>query len=218
MLKKAVIVGASGLIGGELLNILLQNTDYQEVISISRKELPINHTKLVQLVISFDELDKWSASINGHVLFCCLGTTAKKTPDLIEYRKIDHDHPVKLAQLAHLNGIKQYHLVSALGANANSAGFYLKTKGETERDIEKIPFKTVQIYQPSLLTGNRQEKRLMERIAIAAMKVIDPLLIGGLSKYRSIPAITVARAMFKQSLKNEVGIFIHPSDKIKQLA
>lgn len=218
MLKKAVLVGASGLIGGELLNILLQKTEYQEVLVLVRKELPLSNPKLLQLIIDFDDLDKWEESINGHALFCCLGTTLKKTPDLKEYRKIDHDYPLKLAQIALKNNIKQYHLVSSIGANVKASGFYLRTKGETEQDIEKVNLKTLHIYQPSALSGKRKENRLMERIALAVMKVIDPLMIGGLKKYRSIPASVVARAMFKQSIKNEVGIFIHPSDKIKQLA
>jgi uncharacterized protein YbjT (DUF2867 family) len=218
MSKKAIIVGASGLIGGELLNILLQHPDYNEVLILVRKELPINNSKLLQLIIDFDDLDKWDSSINGHALFCCLGTTLKKTPDLNEYRKIDHDYPLKLAQLACKNNIKQYHLVSAIGANSKSSSFYTRLKGETEHDIEKVHLKTLHIYQPSILTGDRKENRLMERIAISVLKVINPLLIGGLGKYKSIAAAVVASAMYKQSIKNEVGIFIHPSDKIKQLA
>lgn len=218
MSKKAVIVGANGLIGSELLDILLQSTDYHEVVILVRKEVDLSHPKLVQLIIKFDELDKWADAINGHVVFCCLGTTLKKTPDLNEYRKIDHDYPLKLAQIAYHNKVRHYHLVSAIGANAKSSSFYTSLKGQTEIDIEQVDLKTLHIYQPSLLTGNRQEKRTMEAIATMVMKVIDPLLIGSLKKYRSIPAQTVARAMFKQSLNNEVGIFIHPSDKIKQLA
>lgn len=218
MLKKAIVVGASGLIGSKLVDILLQRAAYTEVLILVRKELAISHPKLVQLVIDFDNLDEHASAITGQAVFCCLGTTKAKTPDLKDYRKIDHDYPVKLAQMAFKNGVKQYHLVSAVGANAKSLSYYTKIKGETERDIEKIGFKTLHIYQPSLLTGNRKEKRALEKIAIAVMKVINPLLINGLQKYKSIAAATVALAMYKQSIKNEVGIFIHPSNKIKQLA
>ena len=218
MLKKAIVAGASGLIGGELLKVLLSSSDYEEVLILVRKELPVTHPKLVQLVINFDELNKWKQSITGNALFCCLGTTMAKTPNKTVYRKIDHDYPIELAQIAKQNGIKQYHLVSALGADSNSSSFYTKLKGETEADIEKIGLSTLHIYRPSLLTGNRNETRILERAATLLMKVIDPLLVGGLKKYKSIPAATVARAMFKQSLKNEVGTYIHPSDKIKQLA
>jgi uncharacterized protein YbjT (DUF2867 family) len=218
MSKKAIIAGASGLIGSKLLNILLSQHTYDEILVLVRKELPIEHQKLVQLVIDFDELDKHAATINGHALFCCLGSTKKKTPDMAEYRKIDHDYPVKLAQLAKQNGVEHYHLVSAIGANSKSSNFYTKMKGETEDDTRQVGIKCLHIYEPSVLTGGREESRPMEKLAIGLMKMIDPLLIGGLKKYRSIPAETVAMAMFNESLKNEAGVFIHPSDKIKQLA
>jgi uncharacterized protein YbjT (DUF2867 family) len=109
-------------------------------------------------------------------------------------------------------------LVSAIGANSNSSNFYTKTKGETEEAIKETGLKSIHIYQPSLLTGDRKEHRLIEKIAAVLMKVIDPLLLGGLKKYRSIPAETVAVAMYKQSLNKEEGVFVYPSDKIKLLA
>ena len=218
MPNKAVIAGASGLIGSSLLNILLDAQQYDEVLVLVRRELPVQHKKLVQLVIDFDKLDDHKAAITGHALFCCLGSTQKKTPDLAEYRKVDHDYPLQLAQLAKQNGVRQYHLVSALGANARSSNFYLKMKGETEEDIQKVGVERLDIYQPSFLTGHRTEHRPKERFVGSLFKFIDLLLVGGLRKYRSISAETVARAMFKQSLKTEEGIFVHSSDKIKLLA
>ncbi len=217
MANKAIVVGASGLIGSELLKILLQQPHYDEVLILVRKSIAVNHPKLVQLIIDFDNLDKFADSITGDALFCCLGSTRKKTPDINAYYKIDHDYPVKLAQIALNNNIPQYHLVSALGASSKGANFYTKLKGETEEDIKNIHLKTLHIYQPSLLTGNRKEYRFFERISISLMRIIDPLLLGKLKKYRSIPAATVASAMFKQSIHNQEGIFIHPSDKITEL-
>jgi uncharacterized protein YbjT (DUF2867 family) len=216
--NKAIIAGASGLIGSKLLNILLQQPGYDEVLALVRKELPVKHKRLVQLVIDFEKLDEYSKAITGHAVFCCLGSTKKKTPDLSVYRKIDHDYPLQLAQLAKQNGVGQYHLVSSLGADSTSSAYYTKMKGETEDDIQKVGIKSLHIYRPSILTGDRNEYRPMERLATALMKVIDPLLIGSWKKYRSIPAETVAMAMYKQSLLNEDGVFIHPSDKIKLLA
>jgi uncharacterized protein YbjT (DUF2867 family) len=218
MPNKAVIAGASGLIGSSLLNILLDAQQYNEVLVLVRKELPVQHKKLVQLVIDFDKLDDHKAAITGYAVFCCLGSTKKKTPDLNEYRKVDHDYPLQLAQLAKQNGVRQYHLVSALGANSRASNFYLKMKGETEDAIQKVGVRSLNIYQPSFLTGNRKESRTGERFMIGLMKLINPILPGGLRKYRSIPAETVAHAMYKQSLKTEEGIFVHPSDKIKLLA
>jgi uncharacterized protein YbjT (DUF2867 family) len=218
MPNKAVIAGASGLIGSYLLNILLEAHQYDEVLILVRKELPAQHKKLVQLVIDFDKLEEHKAAITGHALFCCLGSTKNKTPDLNVYRKIDHDYPLALAEMAKQNGMRHYHLVSALGANAKSSNFYTKMKGETEEAIQKVGIKCLYIYEPSILTGDRRESRPMERFAIGFMKLIDPLLVGGWKKYRSISAETVAKAMFNQSLKTEEGIFVHLSDKIKLLA
>jgi len=218
MSNKVVIAGASGLIGSKLLNILLQAPNYNEVLILVRKELPINHKKLVQLVIDFDKLEEHAAAITGHAVFCCLGSTKKKTPDLAIYRKIDYDYPLKMAQLAKQNSVEQYHLVSAIGANSRSSNFYTKMKGEVEEAIEKVALKCLHIYQPSVLTGGRKESRPMERFIIGLMKVVDPLLAGGLKKYRSISAGTVARAMFNESIKKQEGVFVHSSDKIKLLA
>jgi uncharacterized protein YbjT (DUF2867 family) len=218
MSNKAVIAGASGLIGSKLLDILLKEDYYDEVLVLVRKELPLSHKKLVQLVIDFDRLEQHTTAITGRAIFCCLGSTKKKTPDLVEYRKIDVDYPLKLAQLAKLNGVKQYHLVSSLGANSKSSAFYTKIKGEVEEAIQKVGLKCLHIYEPSILTGDRNESRPMEQFTNILMPFIDLFLIGGLKKYKSIPAETVARAMFNQSLKNEEGIFVHPSDKIKLLA
>jgi uncharacterized protein YbjT (DUF2867 family) len=218
MANKAIIAGSTGLIGSKLLQILLRETFYDEVLILVRKKIDIQHKKLTQLVVDFDQLDTYAHAITGHALFCCLGSTKAKTPDLKVYHKIDHDYPLQLAQLAHKNGVKQYHLVSAIGANASSGNFYTKVKGETEDDIKKVGINSTYIYRPSLLTGDRQEKRLMEKIAGGLAKVIDPLLMGSLKKYRSIPAETVALAMYKQSTKNEVGAFVYPSNVIKQLS
>ncbi|RCH55053.1 nucleoside-diphosphate sugar epimerase [Mucilaginibacter hurinus] len=218
MAYKAIIAGASGLIGSKLVQLLLNNQEYNEVVILVRNLLPITHPKLLQVVTRFEELDNYANIIEGHALFCCLGTTKAKTPDKNIYRMIDHDYPVKLAQLAAQNGVNQYHLVSAIGANAGSSQFYLRTKGETELDVIKSGMRRIDIYQPSFLTGRENETRLGEIIAGPVFSVLDPLLLGGLKKYRSIPAFTVAKAMVNQSLKLHEGVFTYPSDKIKLLA
>ena len=218
MANKAIIAGASGLIGSNLLQILLHRDYYDEVVILVRKLLPVQHIKLTQIKVDFGHLQDHAGSITGHAVFCCLGSTQKKTPDLAVYRRVDHDYPLSLAQFALKNGVEQYHLVSALGANAGASNFYTKMKGETENDIKNIGLPCLHIYRPALLTGLRSEFRLAERIFTPIMKVIDPLLIGGLKKYRSIPASVVASAMYNQSINNECGVFIHPSDEIKQLS
>jgi uncharacterized protein YbjT (DUF2867 family) len=218
MAHRAVIVGASGLIGRNLVNTLLLGHDYSEVISISRKKLPVHSGKLKQVIAEFDNVDEYEEYITGHALFCCLGSTSSKTPDKKEYYKIDHDHPVKLAEIAKKNGVEQYHLVSSIGADPNSANFYLKMKGETEEDIKKVGLKALCIYRPSFLVGERTESRQMERFAIKFMLLISPLLVGPLRKYRAIHAKAVAKAMYKTSLKPREGVYIYSSEQIKRRA
>lgn len=218
MAYKAVLAGATGLIGSELLNMLLAAPDYDQILVVARKSTGITHPKLKELLIDFDKLDDYTGEIIGHAIFCCLGTTRKKTPDMEHYRKIDHGYPVKLAQLGAQNGVEQYHLVSSLGANSKASSFYLRFKGETEEDVKQSGIKSVHIYQPSFITGDRKEFRLAEKILVGLSFVLDPLLWGSLKKYRSIPAKTIARAMFNQSVKNTEGVFTYPSDKIKELA
>ena len=217
MAHKAVIAGASGLIGSNLLNILLNAPEYAEVLVVTRRELPVQHKKLVQLVINFEDLNKHTAAINGHAVFSCLGTTKNQTPNDNEYRKIDHDYPLQLAQIAKKNGVEQFHLVSSIGANKKSSSSYLKLKGELEADLQKLDIKTLHIYQPSMLTGTRERNHLLEKIAGVLFKILNPILIGGLKKYKSIKGSIVALAMYKKSLNHAVGTFIHTTDKIKQI-
>lgn len=218
MSKTAIIMGASGLIGSKLLSILLNAKEYERVISIGRKKLKKNHKKLEQFVVDFDDVKTYTEHVKGDVTFCCLGTTKKQTPNIEEYYKIDHDYPVNIAVAAAKNSVTQYHFVSAIGANANSGNFYLKTKGQTEKDITKHSLSCVQIYQPSLLTGRSKNQRLGEQLGAAIMWMVNPLLIGKLKKYRSIPAQKVAMAMFKQSLLNKEGVFTYTSDQIQNIA
>lgn len=213
-MKKVIIAGASGLIGSYLLRFLLEENSIGEVTALVRKPLDISHKNLVQRQISFDKPESFKEFITGDVLFCCLGSTRKKTPDQRDYRKVDYDYPLALAQLASQNQVQQFHIVSALGANPHSVNFYSRLKGEVERDIKVLNFRSIHIYKPSLLEGPRQEKRPLEKVAMKLMKIINPLLRGNLTKYRSIKAEIVALAMYKQSLKNSEGVFIYPSDKI----
>src|SRR5690606_32706772 len=215
---EAILLGASGLIGGELLNLLLADSNYSKVTIIVRKEFPIKNDKLQQIIADFSTIEAHKDSLNADVVFSCLGSTKKKTPDLKKYYEVDHDYPLLVAKLVKDQGVNSFHVVSSLGANSSSSNFYTKMKGETEDDLKKVGFKSLHIYRPSLLTGERNEKRLLENIGESVMKVINPLLLGSIKKYRSISGKTVASAMHKQSLNNNTGDFIYPSDKIKELA
>lgn len=217
MTKKAILLGASGLIGKSLLTQLLDSPGYSEVLAIGRRTLNIEHPKLKELIVDFDRIDQYSSDIRGDVVFCCLGTTNSKTPDKVQYKKIDYQYPLDIGSIAQNNGATAYHLVSSMGADVNSSLFYPKTKGEVERDLKAIPFKSVYIYRPSLLDGNRDEKRTAEKLMIGLMRFLNPLLFGGLKKYRSIKIETVASAMLKASLTDKKGVFIYSSDQIEAL-
>jgi uncharacterized protein YbjT (DUF2867 family) len=218
MAYKAIIVGASGLIGSSLLTILLNEPAYAEVVVLNRKKTGITHPKLTEVLVNFDTLDDFAEEINGHALFCCIGTTKNKTPDLKEYYKIEHNYPQQLGQLALKNGVKQYHYVSSIGANKDSSAYYTKFKGQTEYDLQQLNLPALHIYRPSILAGERKEHRPMEKFVNGLMYLINPLLIGSLKKYRSIPAKTVALAMYNQSINNDEGVFIYASDQIKKIA
>jgi uncharacterized protein YbjT (DUF2867 family) len=189
-----------------------------EVTALVRRPFEVSHPKLKQLIIDFETLDNYKKDLSGDVIYCCLGSTIKKTPDLTDYRKVDHDYPLALGKIAVDNSIAQYHLVSALGADQSSKIFYTRLKGETERDLKDLKIKSLHIYQPALLTGNRMEHRKFEKFYIGAMKLLNPLLMGGIKKYRSIEARTVAQTMINQTFKNLEGVNIYPSNIIEQLA
>jgi len=216
--KKAILAGATGAIGSSLLQQLLADRNYSEVMVLVRKKLELKNPKLKQIILDFDKLKDFSHEITGDVVFCCLGTTAKQTPDKNEYRKIDYQYPLDIAWIAQVNGAESYHLISAMGANKNSAIFYNKTKGEVEHDLKAVPFKSIHIYQPSLLDSSRTDKRFGEGLMNKIMHVINPLLVGGLRKYRSIKVENVAKAMLNQSLEDKKGVFTYESDKIQELS
>ncbi|MBB5622403.1 uncharacterized protein YbjT (DUF2867 family) [Pedobacter cryoconitis] len=215
---KAILVGASGSIGRSLLQDLLNDTHYTDVLVLVRKKLTVQHPKLNQLVIDFSRLSDYAAEIKGNAVFCCLGTTKSQTPDQQQYRQIDYQYPLDIAWMAHTNGAESYHLVSAMGADKNSSFFYNRTKGEVERDLKVVPFKSIHIYRPSLLDGERSQKRFGESIMNKLMHFINPLLVGKWRKYRSIKVTAVAKVMLAQSLNEQKGIFIHPSDQIQALS
>ena len=217
MKTSAIVLGASGLIGSHLLSLLLKEPRFDSIKVIVRKLLPFQHPKLIQIIADFEHLELKKEEIKADIIFCCLGSTQKKTPDLDLYKKIDHDYPLYFAREGLKNGLSQFHLVSALGANSKSTNFYTKMKGETEEDLKKLSIPSLHLYQPSFLQGDRNENRPLEKLTLVLMKVIDPLLIGSLKKYRSIAAEDVAKAMINESIKNKKGIFVHQSDQIKEL-
>jgi|SRR5690606_18823502 len=215
--KSALVFGATGLIGRQLLHMLLDSPEYDRVTAVTRRVTGVEHPKLVSLIADLQSLSNISAQLVATDVFCCLGTTRKKTPDLQDYYRVDHDYPVKAATFAKENGAKSFLFVSAIGANAGSSNFYLRMKGETERDLAAVGFEKLLIFRPSLLTGQRKEVRWMEKLSEGLFSVVNPLLVGRWSRYRSIPATTVAHAMYRVAQKDIYGTHIYYGNEMRNI-
>lgn len=210
MTRNAVLIGASGLIGSQLLPLLLDSDAYQKVVLLVRKPLPIQHPKLTVCVVDFGNRSQLKEALpDNPVIFCCVGTTRKKVKgNKPAYRKVDHDIPVNIGQLAFEKGAPAYLLVSAVGADANSSNFYLQLKGETEAAIGKLSIPSVYIFRPSLLLGRRNESRPGEYIAQKLMPSLSFLFNGKYSKYKPITASQVANAMLHASIQEAPGVSV----------
>jgi uncharacterized protein YbjT (DUF2867 family) len=209
-MKKAILFGASGFIGSCLLPDLLDNKNYEQVTVVVRKTLGLNHPNLKELIGDYHTLPMLKDKIDADEIFITLGTTRAKTPDRDQYYQVDHDYPVEAAKIAKEAGAKSVFVVTAVGANANSGVFYIRTKGETERDIISLNFEHTCIFRPSMIMGNRKESRKFEKILINVWAFINPLLIGkSLKKYRGITGEDIAKAMMNtaKNQKEKVKIF-----------
>jgi uncharacterized protein YbjT (DUF2867 family) len=194
-MKKAIVFGATGFIGSHLLRELLDNPDYERVIAVVRKPLAISHAKLTTLIGDLASLPALKSQLVADEIFIALGTTRKHTPDEAEYYKIDHDYPLLAADIAKANGARSVFLVTAVGANAGSSLFYVRTKGEVERDILALDFDHTHIFRPSMIMGQRDEERRGERLFVAVWGVLNPLLVGPADRYRGLTGEEIARAM-----------------------
>lgn len=214
--KTAIILGASGLTGQELLRKLIIDERYQTIKLFSRKKTENTSSKVIEIVGNLLTLENFKEDFNADEVFVCIGTTAKKTPDKIMYKNIDFGIPASASKLAKENHIPTFIVVSAMGANAKSSVFYNKTKGEMEQAVLSEKIKHTYILRPSIIGGNRNENRPMEKIGIAIFKLLQPLMVGKLKKYRIIEAENISKAMIY--LANEKpGLQIIESDKIQEL-
>lgn len=211
MPKKAIIAGATGLIGKQLLTQLTHSDIYDQITVLSRREVKSENAKVKIEIVDFDKLDVLSDYWKADDVFCCLGTTMKKAGSKDAFRKVDFEYPMEIARCAKKNGATSYHLISALGADSKSGVFYNQVKGEAEQAIKKVGFTCYHIYRPSLLFGNREEFRLGEKIGIHIFKFFNFLMIGPLKKYKGIQSFKVAHSMFTEAKKCEPGYFIHES-------
>lgn len=215
--KTAIILGATGLTGGLLLKKLLADDRYRKIKIFSRNRTKIEHEKIEEYLIDLFELEKVEGLFVADEVFCCIGSTQKKTPDKDIYRKVDFGIPATAAKLARKNNIQTFQVISALGADENSNIFYNQVKGEMEGAVLEQNIPNTYILQPSLIGGQREESRPMEFIFKKIMNIGDHLLVGGLKKYRSIEPETIANAMIYLA-NNDYKSGRIESPKIKEIA
>lgn len=216
MPKTAIILGASGLTGSILLEKLVNDDRYDCIKLFGRSRLDVDYPKLEQHVVDLFDLAEHAQEFQGDEVYCCIGTTKKKTPDQDQYRKIDFGIPEAAVKLCAQNGISTFSAISSVGANPTSSNFYLKTKGEMEQAVLDQGIKHTYLLRPSLIVGNRGEKRSGEKFSIIMMGLFNPLLFGGLKKYRSIKAETIVDAMIHLA-NSDSDQKIYESDEIQGL-
>ncbi len=213
--RNALIAGATGLVGSSLLRQLLADDQYDKVIVITRKPLDISHTKLVQQQIDFDKIESLEIGFQIDDVFCALGTTIKTAGSQDAFYKVDFTYVVNLGKWCEGKGVKRFLIVSAMGANAKSGIFYNRVKGEMETAVSQLNIPQKQVFRPSLLMGNRTEKRGGEKIAQAVMRGLGFLFAGPLLKYKGIHADMVAKAMIKAAKSDSTGFKIIESGEMQ---
>ncbi len=216
-MKTAILLGATGLTGGKLLQLLLSDGRYGTVKLFSRSSVGIGHPKIQEYLGDLMDMESFKDGFTGDEVFCCIGTTTSKAPDKKMYKNIDYGIPVKAATISKQNGIATFVVVSALGANPKSKIFYNRTKGEMEEAVLNIGIRKTYILQPSLIGGERDEKRLGEWFFKKLMTAVNFVLVGPLKKYRSIQPVTIAECMVWLA-NNELKKSKIESDEIEEIA
>ena len=215
-MKTALLFGASGLVGSHLLNQLIKDTNYSKIKLFVRSVTEIIDPKVEIIKIDFNNLQNHKEDVKGDDCFFCIGTTKKNSSDKDEYRRVELDIPKEIAKIAKLNLVNSFIFVSAIYANPNSSGDYVRFKGLVEEELKRLNFPKLVLMRPSFLMGDRKEKRVGEKIGIFVFKLLSPLLLGPIKKMRPIHSETVAKAMIKAANENlEKNIF--ESNEIAEL-
>ncbi|MWV45753.1 NAD(P)H-binding protein [Paenibacillus sp. HJL G12] len=215
---QALVLGATGLVGGEVVQELLRSEAYSLVRVLSRRPLGFQHPKLQETIIDLEQLEEHAEHFSGmRDVFCCLGTTIRKAGSQVKFRKVDLEYPLRAAKVSKQQGVKQFLAVSAMGADPTSRIFYNRVKGEAEQVVSSVGLHGVHWFRPSLLIGDRKEFRFGESAGALVMKGLDPLMRGRASKYRAMPAATLARAMVSIALTGTAGTHAYPNDVIHVL-
>lgn len=212
---KAIVAGATGLVGSLLIQKVLENPQFTEVVSVSRRPLPIQNTKLTQVLIQdLSQMKDQVAQLKGDIYFCCLGTTIKDAGSQENFRKVDFDAIVEFGKLAKAFEARSFVLISAMGANAKSSIFYNRVKGETEEALRALQLKSLSIFRPGLLIGHRTQSRPGEKFATVLFQSLSPLLPRQLGKMAATKADELADRMIETGLKANPGVQIIASKDI----
>jgi uncharacterized protein YbjT (DUF2867 family) len=194
--KVAAVFGATGLVGKELVKLLLDDINYSKVKLVTRRVIPMVNPKAEIIVLEdFSQLLSVESKIAAGIFFVCTGTTIKKAGTKENFRKTDYELPVNIAKIAQNLNVRQMVIISSIGANISSPSFYLHTKGEMEQGVAKEFTGVLNFIRPSLLLGNREEHRTGEHIASVVMRLFGWIMIGPLKRYRGVKATEVARQM-----------------------
>jgi len=211
----ANVIGATGLVGKQLVSTLLENKNFEKVRIFVRRDTGLNHQKLEQQVVDFGKTETWEKLLTGDVLFSALGTTLKQAGDKEKQWEIDYTFNLNFAQKAKENGIENYVLVSSVGANSKSSMLYTRMKGELDEAVAKIGFQNLVILRPASLTGPRENRRMAEEISIPVLNFLTRFM---LKNYRPISDKTVAKAMINAVLQTNSGKTIWEGGEVFGLA
>ncbi|MDP2113524.1 MAG: NAD(P)H-binding protein [Bacteroidota bacterium] len=203
--KIANVIGASGLVGQQLVAQLLENPEFEKVRSFVRRPSGISHSKMEEILIDFGKPESWKQMVQGDVLFSTLGTTIKTAKTKENQYRVDFTYQYEFAKAAAENGVGAYVLVSSMGAGSKSSVFYSRIKGELEEVVSKLNFRKCIIVQPSILDGDRKEKRAGEKIGLLISRFITKFV---LKKYRPTPVDVLAAKMIGLSLDQKEGFRI----------
>ena len=216
--RTALVLGATGLVGGHLLAALAADDRWGRVVTLGRRPMATAGATHEDHVVDFDRLDEQAGLFTCDDLFCALGTTIKQAGSPEAFRRVDVEIPFEAAQLAHSGGAGQVLLVSSMGADPDSRLLYPRSKGDVERAVGEVGFGAVQIFRPSLLAGDRDEVRWGERIALAVARPLSPVLVGPLRILRPTEAQDVARAMVEIAARRPSGVHVYEPEAIREAA
>ncbi|WP_445613845.1 oxidoreductase [Geobacillus sp. YF-1] len=216
--RTALLLGASGLVGGEVLKLLLQSDVYRQVTVLVRTPLPIKHEKLQQVVADFAQLESYERYFAVDDVFCCLGTTRKKAKTKQRFIQVDYEYTLRAAALAEKRRVKSFLTISSVGADPCSPFFYQRVKGETEEALQRLSIPSLHIFRPSLLVGKRREFRLGEALAGWLFGRLPFLFVGKWKKYKPIDAHELALAMFYRALSAADGVHIYECDELARIS